>query len=133
MQPKEVRKKWAENLRSGKYAQGQGMLNNSGKNFCCLGVLCEMAVDEGLLVRGDESGTYVNYWRASGDRFSSKDASNTGLPQNVVEWAGLCDFSGTYRDENNALTSLIQANDSGKTFNEIADIIEAEPKGLICN
>lgn len=36
----DIKKKWIEALRSGKYKQGIGFLNNNGK-YCCLGVLCE--------------------------------------------------------------------------------------------
>lgn len=38
----ELKEKWLEALRSGKYEQGQGRLACEG-HFCCLGVLVEVA------------------------------------------------------------------------------------------
>jgi len=37
----DLKAKWVEALRSGKYEQGRGALLNDGK-YCCLGVLCEV-------------------------------------------------------------------------------------------
>ena len=37
----ELKTKWIEALRSGKYEQGKHYLKVNGK-FCCLGVLCEV-------------------------------------------------------------------------------------------
>lgn len=35
---------WLEALRSGKYKQGKGrLLSETGKEHCCIGVLCEVA------------------------------------------------------------------------------------------
>lgn len=38
----DLKAKWLEALRSGKYEQGRGALLDGGK-YCCLGVLCEVA------------------------------------------------------------------------------------------
>lgn len=38
---KEIKEKWLEALKSGKYKQGVGMLYKCGEH-CCLGVLCEI-------------------------------------------------------------------------------------------
>jgi len=38
----EVKAKWVEALRSGKYKQGRKTLKHAGR-YCCLGVLCEVA------------------------------------------------------------------------------------------
>jgi hypothetical protein len=48
--------KWAEALESGEYKQVNGKLSD-GEGFCCLGVLCEIAVAEGVIepaVKGPE-------------------------------------------------------------------------------
>lgn len=37
----DLKAKWIDALRSGKYEQGRGALLNDGK-YCCLGVLCEV-------------------------------------------------------------------------------------------
>ena len=44
---RDVAKKWVAKLRSGEYEQGKGYLNDDGK-MCCLGVLCEVAIEDGL-------------------------------------------------------------------------------------
>lgn len=38
----ELKSKWVEALRSGKYEQGRASLRSGGK-YCCLGVLCAVA------------------------------------------------------------------------------------------
>ena len=45
---KEVKKKWVDALRSGEYAQGRSSLRDHDE-YCCLGVLCELAVKEGVI------------------------------------------------------------------------------------
>jgi hypothetical protein len=106
-QQKEHRKLWVEALRSGKYQQAKGQLA-AGGGFCCLGVACEV----------------------SGFRY---DPDYISLPQDVMEWLGVAVSNGEYRDGNDT-TYLTDQNDTlGKTFAEIADIIESEPPGLIAN
>lgn len=40
---KELKTKWIEALRSGKYYQGKGRLKDSFDRYCCLGVLCDVS------------------------------------------------------------------------------------------
>lgn len=50
MKDKELKRKWIEALRSGKYQQGRGSLRNPETNcFCCLGVLCDIVDPEGWM------------------------------------------------------------------------------------
>lgn len=106
-------KLWVEALRSGKYKQAVSVLR-SGDRFCCLGVACELAVDAGVAER-------------SGDGYSDSYGSEVGkLPVEVVFWLGLKTSYG----EIPGRKSLIAMNDSGRSFSEIADIIESEPEGL---
>lgn len=118
-----VKGKWVKALRSGKYAQGRYALNTDGK-FCCLGVLCEIArADEGLRLEVKNINEIVIY----GDESSF-------LPRQVAEWAGI-DSSGSIPDNfpvefvngkghRDTAYSLMALNDSGATFEDIADIIE---------
>jgi len=39
---KEFAQKWVDALKSGKYPQGEGFLENSYGQYCCLGVACRM-------------------------------------------------------------------------------------------
>jgi hypothetical protein len=98
-----VAKKWVAALRSGKYQQGKCFLKTDDGKFCCLGVLAELAKEVGL--------------SNDGDKF---------LDGSVVIWSGLHGSSGSYANGE----SLAFDNDRGKTFLEIADIIESEPEGL---
>lgn len=38
----ELKKRWVEALRSGRYPQGKGLLRDVNGNYCCLGVLEEI-------------------------------------------------------------------------------------------
>lgn len=111
---KEHRRLWVEALRSGKYQQAKGHLQNRG-GMCCLGVACDIS---GL---GKWKGRrYVT----PGTTYVGDLGNNTS---EMVRWLGLDDACGVMAD-GNALTEL---NDDGKLFAEIADIIESEPKGLL--
>lgn len=114
----EVKRKWIEALRSGRYKQGQKRLRQGGEEgahlYCCLGVLCD-------LHREEVGGTWVPC--NSNDPYFSYDNDAAILPHSVQEWAGLHAPSPSYNeyDEQVLLTEL---NDHGTTFQQIADIIE---------
>lgn len=69
----EVKTLWLEALRSGEYTQGEFRLKTdlaAGEvQFCCLGVLCEIAVKEGVI--------------------SKYNGERGGTPDKVAKWAGL--------------------------------------------
>ncbi len=97
-------KLWVAALESGEYEQDQGQLRTDG-GFCCLGVLCEVAKEEGII-----------------DYYNRFDAAA------VVRWVGLATASGTYNGFEN---SLIHDNDdNGDSFSDIARTIRLQPKGL---
>src|SRR5689334_11788613 len=77
---KEVKDQWVAALRSGEYEQGKGTLQEDGK-FCCLGVLCELAVKAGVTTSEPrEGGSTVIYGGA--------DDPNTAYPPAaVIKWA----------------------------------------------
>jgi len=105
-----VAKKWVAALRSGKYEQGTGQLRN-GDTYCCLGVLCDVALKEGVLdIFPQTAGTLIN------------------VPV-VQKWSKLSNSWGGYSKKG----SLVDDNDANKTFSQIADIIESEPEGLFIN
>lgn len=61
----ELKAKWLEALRSGKYKQGRGRLRDESNQFCCLGVLCDVG---GLGAWGIDDGGYfyeVNGWKST--------------------------------------------------------------------
>lgn len=107
------RKLWVEALRSGKYRQTKDMLQDVDGGMCCLGVLSDVA---GCA------------WHRVEDRYCVVGAGTSdaaGLM--AMEFVGLADDNGAYGDDG---FSLAGQNDGGKSFEDIADIIEAEPPGL---
>ena len=103
-----VKQKWVDALRSGEYKQGSTILRSLNNEFCCLGVLCDIYQKE----HGDLSiDSREYYYRYNGH--------NSLLPQKVGLWANI-DEVGRYKLNN----TLVADNDNGKTFEEIADIIE---------
>lgn len=105
----EVAKKWVAALRSGKYKQGREFLRDRDDRYCCLGVLCEIAVSDGVISPAGLDGECYSY-----------AAFESFLPIKVSEWAGV----------NNASMCVLWNDKHNKTFAEIADLIESEPEGL---
>ncbi|WP_086846945.1 hypothetical protein [Amycolatopsis kentuckyensis] len=104
-----IKRRWVEALRSGDYRQGTGQLSRDDK-FCCLGVLCDVAVKSGVTVS-----------TKTDDRSTGYDNSFVFLPPRVQEWAGLPENDPNIAVANTWLSSL---NDDGASFAEIADLID---------
>lgn len=141
----EIRARWTEALRSGKYSQTKDYLHvvsngdpadGEAPGYCCLGVLCELAVQEGVIAKeerylGPESDGVIL------ERYGVFDASprmyqvhDRILPQAVVEWAGIEDPENPNQpcvENDRGRQSLTHLNDaSGLGFDEIAAIIEKD-------
>ncbi len=100
----DLAKKWVAALRSGEYKQTHGTLHNDG-GFCCLGVLCDI---QGRRWFKAEHGTSL---------FVKEDSIlYESMPSNSA-----LDLVGMTESEANTLAS---ANDSGKDFEQIANLIE---------
>lgn len=110
-------KEWVAALRSGEYSQGTGHLYD-GINHCCLGVGCRIF---GLAAR--------HKVKKNGDGVWTFNGQDKELPLEVMEWLGLSSLGGNYLI-NGVFSALDIDNDDGKTFAELADIIESEPEGL---
>lgn len=130
MANKENIRKWVEALRSGKYQQMKGKLSD-GKCFCCLGVACEVAIENGVKMNKivDNSGTEIEYQ-------GQLDSSAGELPEDVSRWLDLVvdDEDGFLRFSSDPKLptpehrnfSATTWNDSMEyTFAQIADLIEA--------
>jgi hypothetical protein len=119
----EIKRQWVEALRSGKFTQGRRLLcrintDDGSKTHCCLGVLCDILKIPSSVDDSDPDALQYG---------PEKDISI--LPKIAVQLAGLSNpnprvfvtpYGTTYE------TNLASLNDSGKTFLEIADLIEAQ-------
>lgn len=123
----DIKVRWVEALRSGQYEQTEGLLANDN-GFCCLGVLCEIAVQDGVVVKevkdqweGDPNDNHVVTYGVG-----TEYAMDAVLPSMVYEWAELESSNPAimYQDVRHPISDL---NDDYKlTFSEIADVIERE-------
>lgn len=116
-----VKKKWVEALRSGEFDQAEGVLCDGNNGYCCLGVLSELAVREGKAEKWlKEDRRNVWYGKKRGD------ADDVFLPRSVRRWAGLDSDNPSVPNgyATGSMSSLASLNDYGRTFEEIADLIE---------
>lgn len=125
---KEIAKIWVDALRSGKYEQGKYKLRTEDDKFCCLGVLCDLAEKQGIISEpvkifyepdAEEKDLFKYYY----------DNESESLPKSVMKWAGIKDRSGAYSTVPAAWLTLDNDN-NGKSFLEIADIIEQHVESL---
>ena len=133
----EIAERWVAKLRSGTIEQSYTALGRGDGTRCCLGVLCDIAVEDGIIppptsING--GGTMLQYGSLE-DRIVERVAGGY-LPTAVQEWAGMRTQAGhigaaygrggperiTYGE--NSYRSLTDANDSHQmSFNQIADAI----------
>jgi len=105
-----IKKKWLAALRSGDYKQTKEALRDE-EGFCCLGVLCDVHRIENK-----------KRWQKGFNYYDE----NTILPHEIVNWAGLKNCNPGIEDSSICISTLADLNDEGKTFKEIADIIEKQ-------
>ena len=138
----EIKERWLAALRSGQYKQTDGYLNvqavnpnednptnNNGDGFCCLGVLCEIAVADGVIQKQrSASADFFEY----GDP-AREDWDYSVLPETVKEWAGLRDTNPFINDipedgdaDGDYWVPISEVNDNGLSFTEIAKFIERD-------
>lgn len=120
----DVKTRWVAALRSDRYAQGRGKLarldpDGGPPSYCCLGVLCEVAVQAGVVVRVLDTGDVRSF-----------DGAVNYLPEAVRAWAQLPAVNPVVRDVagdgNDVVTALSAFNDRGVSFARIAQLIEEE-------
>lgn len=109
-------------LRSNRYKQTTRALKIN-KNYCCLGVLCKISkLGKFGRIKSTSSNEGAYPYIIKGELHEI-----SVLPKRVMEWAGMNSDIGIL--ENDAET-LANYNDTGKSFLEIADIIEQNWKKL---
>lgn len=119
MANREVIEKWVAALESGEYQQVEGALRKDD-GFCCLGVLCELAVEANVIEPAEHNGEDWLY-----------DEIQGSLPEPVWNWAGVGDEDPFLRPLKPLPGETVQFpvaasgwNDTyGKTFPEIAAMI----------
>ena len=128
------RRIWIEALRSGKYGQGTAGLRSLDQ-YCCLGVACEVSDLGNWENKGDDYDTFRLYDGSLSrqERLNSVELVGEALPPPaVLRWLGLKTDQGQFRLESGVTEMLTSLNDNqGYTFEQIADVIESEPTGLL--
>lgn len=111
---REIGEKWIVAL--SKYPQTKRFLGH-GDARCCLGVLCDMAVEAGVIPPPivERYGTHIYA------------GHNSTLPEAVIRWAEMRSDNGLY---DRGDVSLAVINDSGATFAEIAVTIREHMEEL---
>lgn len=112
----EVKAKIVAALRSGEYTQGKYLLRRLDNCFCVMGVVCDLYLKEKGLEWEVQAGVA---------RYEFKTYYNV-VPLEVKEWAGFDSEGGNIVEINGSRLRLYEHNDSGRTFAEIADAIEAQ-------
>lgn len=113
----ELRAEWIRRLESGEYEQGRTNLRCNDA-YCCLGIACEILVEEGVLEAKREGGATTSYVPVGG---LDSRGSTTLLPDPAVEAFGLRGRLGeVHPDEYKNEISLTSLNDNGVPFPEIA-------------
>lgn len=114
-----ILKRWVADLRSNPDLQGKDALfrvkvKDQQKQWCCLGRLVQMYMDETGKGSWTEAPAVGNEIAVRFFNFGPEDNSGL-LPDEVMKWAGLT--------EANPL-DLAELNDEGMPFTEAADLIE---------
>ena len=142
----EIKARWVAALRSGEYPQAINRLRFED-GYCCLGVLCELAVADGVIsnLGMGEDGGFLYGINPEGQMAGGEpETSTTVLPKAVIEWAGIeridsgspmvtADESWipklnlhTVKSPDELPSELAGLNDLGMSFTDIADIIEEQ-------
>lgn len=115
-------------LRGDEYEQGTHALVNvdgGDREYCCLGVMCDIALKNGISGLAERDGESQIGYVTNGD-FTHAEYSL--LPLAVMQWYGFDSVGpavnvpgneGLYSEE------LAVLNDSGWSFSDIADVIES--------
>lgn len=134
----EIKQKWVEALLSGKYAKGKWFLTRrqgGNETFCVLGVLCDLAIKDGVELpviygegqdkeeRWTEFRIYQSMWNEGEGEYD--DPNYTDLPDEVLRWAGLYESPTVMYDEQ--CTTLTELNDLlDVPFPVIAQLIDEQ-------
>lgn len=137
----EIKSRWLSKLREPGRKQGKHILRSSDGAQCCLDLLCEIAVEDGIIPEPELLQDRYIYKVPPNDFNSYSEAASGVLPVAVSNWAGLQGenprvFTGPkFIYEKNTVTGefygmglrLSQLNDElNQDFLRIADYIEGD-------
>ena len=142
-----VRDMWADALESGRFQQTTGKLRND-EGYCCLGVLCDLAIENGVAIKW-EGGEYLVQCPEPEDPYGEVDEhgqywvthGDEDLPQSVQVWAGFSISNPTLVEAQDEVVaddgireraaddgSAISLNDGrGWSFVQIAAAVRQQP------
>lgn len=111
----EIKQKWLEALRGGKYKQAKGVLHSATGGFCCLGVLMDVMGSEWSEARISETSVDGRDRKIKCFMSSAYNARHT-LPLSLRTELDILQLD---------IDALTRMNDSGKKFTTIAEYIES--------
>lgn len=119
----EIKKVWVDTLKSGTVKQAKSKLcklENDEYSFCCLGVLCEI-YNADMKLKKKKQLEIHKYPSTKGYTFSYNGFTG-GLPPEVQKWSGIESKLGELPFP--YVQNLAHMNDNGKSFKQIAKIID---------
>jgi hypothetical protein len=123
-----VRLEWVSALRSGQYIKTEGALRNDKNNYCTLGVLCSLYIQDnpGRASWIVEDGQY-KFAETYGSTVATVH-EGADLPNVVMHWAGLNKQDPVFLLPNSedGEVSIVSANDDSgdEDFESIATLLE---------
>ena len=118
----DIKNKWVYHLKSGNYKKATGKLRKVTKSgtcsYCALGVLTDLYIN---------ANSDTCKWNGEMPVINGEQYGNGVLPKPVAVWAELEHTDGRIKGRMNG--SIPDLNDTGRSFEEIATVIETE--GLI--
>ena len=118
-----IKDAWLEALESGEFKKGKMTLKKTVRGeaeYCCLGVLCELAARE-IDVSINEA------TKGNGTIYTSYNGLTYSLPRSVMEWAGMRSSQGIIPQLD---TNLARINDDTDTFEQVIDVIREHWRDL---
>ena len=121
---------WTRALRSRDFVQGRKVLCDRRGRLCVMGVACEVFRQHTGRGKWTDPKFFANQ-RAQPFEVDGQ-WSNIGLPAEVRDWYGLATTLGDFAGKGGCeKTSLARLSDRGRTFEQLAHVIEVQPLGLL--
>ncbi len=135
---KHFKTKWLAALRSDEYVQIKGRLADIENGRCCLGVACDIAINDGMQIKSeieDISRYYITgkSWTISNDALIPHEVikaykipieTSGQFNDSYIEFNGQCISIPSLAILNDGNTSLPLEQQGSLTFKQIADVID---------